>query len=372
VAAAHVDPSKEAVLGDLQRHYPFHRTGPETLRPTLRRGEPILYRGITDAQLALVARDDEHVRLLRALGPTSLLIVPLRTRGRVLGALSFLTTEPGRLLSAADAGRAQELAHRAALAIENARLYGEARRALEEARAALAVRDEFLSIASHELLTPVTALKGQLQFVGRRLGRGELAGAEEFVRLAEGQVDRLTKLVDTLLDASRIAGGRFAPRREPVALGALIGRVVELARAASDPPRRIALQLPDEAPLVMGDADRLELVFVNLLENARKYSPADRPIEVRLAADGEHATVAVRDEGAGIPVEEQGRIFERFRRARNVDEGIAGMGLGLYLSREIVHSHGGELSVDSTPGAGSTFTVTLPRLTDPEDVVAGG
>jgi PAS domain S-box-containing protein len=371
VAVAHTDARKEAALLAIQEDYPFYRIRPDALTPPLRRGEPFFAREIGDAQLAAVARDAEHLRLLRALGPTSLLVLPLMRRERLLGALSFLTTEPGRQLGPADIERAQELARRAALAIDNARLYREARQALEEARAALGVRDEFLSIASHELLTPITALKGQLQLVGRRLARGELAGADEFVRLAEGQVDRLATLVDTLLDVSRLADGRFALDAGPVALGPLLDRVVALARAASDPPRPIELTLPDGSPLVLGDADRLELVFVNLLENARKYAPAERPIRVRLAADGERVTVAVRDEGAGIPPEEQDRIFDRFRRASNVDLGIAGMGLGLYISREIVRAHGGEIRVESAPDVGSTFTVALPRMSDRGEDAAG-
>ena len=142
---------------------------------------------------------------------------------------------------------------------------------------------------------------------------------------------------------------------------------MELARAASDPPQPIALLLSDASPVVLGDADRLELVFVNLLENARKYSAADAPIEVRVALEGQMVAVAVRDEGVGIPPEEQAHIFERFRRGGTIDPGIAGMGLGLYISREIVRAHGGEIRVASTPGAGSTFTLTLPRMPEVMD-----
>jgi signal transduction histidine kinase len=164
-----------------------------------------------------------------------------------------------------------------------------------------------------------------------------------------------------------LAHGGLAIDRRPVALGRLLSRVVELERAADLPQERIAYAPPDAAPVVLGDAERLELVLVNLVENARKYSPPDARIEVRLGATDEAATVSVRDEGVGIPPEEQARIFDRFHRASDVDPGVAGMGLGLYIVQEIVRAHGGRIEVDSTPGQGSTFTVTLPRPAAPPE-----
>ena len=366
VAVAHVDAEKEAILHRLQEEYPFHVIGPASLRQTLPRGEPTVYRDITDAMLAAVARDAEHLRLLRVLAPRSLLMAPVMTRGRMLGVISFLITEPERPSQILDVALAEELARRAAMAIDNAGLYQRGQQALDDAKTALAVRDDFLSIASHELRTPLTALKGQVQLAERRLRRGTVAQVPELIEQAERQVDRLTKLVNTLLDVSRIVGGRFALETEPVPLRPLLAHAVELTRAA-EPGRSIELLLPDTSPILMGDADRLELVFINLLENARKYSPADTTIHVRLEARDETVTVSVRDEGVGIPPEEQARIFERFRRASNIDPGIAGMGLGLYIAHEIVRAHGGQLGVESTPGAGSTFRVTLPRLRDGAD-----
>jgi signal transduction histidine kinase len=233
--------------------------------------------------------------------------------------------------------------------------------ALSEARAALAVREEFLSVASHELRTPLTALKGYLDLARRRLRRSAAPHeVDSYVAQADTQIDRLTGLVYELLDVSRIVGGWVAVEREPVDIAALVGRVVEMESVA-EPPRRIEVEVPDSHPIVMADPGRLEQVLINLLENARKYSPAHKPIHVSIGAGGDATTIAVRDEGVGIPAAEQEQIFHRFHRAGNVDKGVTGLGLGLYIANELVGAHGGRLTVESAPGAGSTFTVTLPR-----------
>jgi signal transduction histidine kinase len=235
--------------------------------------------------------------------------------------------------------------------------------ALAEARAALTIREQFLSVASHELRTPLTALKTNLHVARRRLTRGE-CGAQVDAPLAhaDAQIDRLNGLVADLLDASRIADGRFALECGPVALEPLLRRVAELARGAEHPSRPIHLNVASIIPTIAADPARLELVLVNLLENARKYSPAGTPIHVWVEQAGEGVAISVRDEGIGIPHAEQERIFERFHRASNVDGGIAGLGLGLYLAREIARAHGGRIDVSSSAGVGSTFTLTLPCM----------
>lgn len=241
-----------------------------------------------------------------------------------------------------------------------------AEEALAAAKAALAVRDEFLSLASHELRTPLTALKSYIELARRRLERG--TATQEAVQLmawADTQTERLEGLVHALLDVSRIAEGRFVIEREPVALGPLVQRVVDLERAA-EPGRVIDLSLPETRPVIMADPGRLEQVLVNLLENARKYSPREKPIRVCVSPGEDTVAVAVRDEGVGIPLDEQQRIFDRFHRAGNRDAGVAGLGLGLYIAHELARAHGGRLTVESAPGAGSTFTVILPQ----SDVVA--
>ena len=360
IAAAHADPAKEAIARELRHRYPPDPNRPHPAMDVVRAGRPSLLPETPDELLVAVARDAEHLRILRELNPRSHIVVPIAARGRTLGAITLITSEPDRRYGPEDLALAEDLARRAAAAMETALLYREAQEALREAETALAVREEFLSIASHELRTPLTALKGQLHLMRRRLARGVAPHevAELSVR-ADAQVDRLNELVHDLLDVSQITSGRFAVERERVALGPIIQRVVEMERAAP-PPVRIELALPEQDPVVEADRRRLEQVLVNLIENARKYAPAGRPVRVRVAAREDTATIAVQDEGIGIPPEDQAHIFDRFHRAGNVDKGISGFGLGLYISREIVRAHGGDLIVESAPGAGSTFTVILP------------
>ncbi len=323
----------------------------------LRTGVSELVAELTDEILVTAARDAEHLKLLRRAGLQSHMIVPLRSRGRLLGLLTFLTVGSERRYGSQDLVLAEELADRAALAVDNARLYREAQNALADAQAALSSRDRFLSVASHELRTPLTSLKGQLQLSLRRLQRGNVDGVGADLVIADRQATRLGLLVNQLLDVSRLESGQFTIAAEPVDLRPLLERTVE-AEQAIEPARVIELMIADALPPVQADPARLEQVLINLLENARKYSPREQPIHVSVSSTDETATIAVRDHGIGIPPEDQARVFEPFSRAANVDSGV--LGIGLYIVAQIVQAHGGTLSVESTPGEGSTFLVTLP------------
>jgi PAS domain S-box-containing protein len=234
------------------------------------------------------------------------------------------------------------------------------RRAQDERERALATREEFLSIASHELNSPLTSLKLQLQEVQRLTAGGALPSRERLERMlsvADRQVNRLTRLVFDVLDVTRFTTGQLQLELEPVDLADVAREAIErLADQVTLQRCRIDLSAP--AP-VEGRWDRLRLeqVTANLLSNALKYG-AGNPITIGVERAGDRARLTMQDRGPGIPPEAQARIFERFERAEQRRTG--GLGLGLYIVRQLVTAHGGEVRVDSTPGHGATFTVELP------------
>jgi PAS domain S-box-containing protein len=229
---------------------------------------------------------------------------------------------------------------------------------LREAQEAVRVRDDFLTIASHELKTPLTPLSLRLATLERRLERGEPLDLTA-LQQARQHLLRLTTLINDLLDSSRIESGGLALHPEPTRLDALIEHVIHLTQAA----HRVALHVPVRPIEVLGDPYRLEQLIGNLLENALKYSPDGGTIHISLESRGELVLMSVSDPGIGIPADQQKHLFERHFRARNVStQSYGGLGLGLYICRDIVARHGGSIWVESEVGRGSTFYVALPTL----------
>jgi len=237
----------------------------------------------------------------------------------------------------------------------------EAQTARAEAEAALATRAQFLSIASHELRTPLTSLLGYAHLLPRVAAQGTDALTPLAERITQ-QAQRLNRLIGQLLDVSRLERGQFALERTPLDLAALVGQVVDgfQARAELASPQRVMLHGADTPVWVLGDGPRLEQALLNLLSNAVKYSLPDGPVSVTLAVADGQAVLAVTDQGIGIPVEAQARLFEPFYRAPNAGAGTSGFGLGLYIVHEIVTRHGGQVVVDSTEGQGTTVRLVLP------------
>lgn len=297
-------------------------------------------------------------------GASTWLSLPLRVGARTIGGLS-LRFGGARDLSAEDRAYALAVATLSAQALERARLYEAALRAQAAAEEAVRTRDEFLSIASHELRTPVAAVKGAAQLLLRGLERGT-AGPDRLERTLQNinqASDRLAEMVTDLLDVSRMRTGQLPFRPAPLDLSALVRDGVERARARHEDWVEYRLEgaaLP--IPLI-GDAARLEQVLDNLLENARKYSPEGGAVLVRLAADDAGATVTVEDHGIGLPDGAAERIFQPFGRTPNaVARQIPGLGLGLPICRRIVEQHGGRIWAES-PGEdqGTCIMVWLPR-----------
>jgi PAS domain S-box-containing protein len=275
-----------------------------------------------------------------------------------------LNGEPSVLTALTDiTERRRAEAERARLAEENARLYADEQRARAEAEAAVRLRDEFLSVASHELRAPLTALLGNAQLLRRRVERDDLLGERDQRLLASigEQAERLSRLMGELLDVTQIAARRIVLDCQPLDLVQLVRQVVEELRPALA-SHRIALELPDEPAPIVGDPLRLTQVMTNLLQNAVKYSPPGSEVTVQVELEPQQARLVVADRGIGIPQSELSRLFERYYRAPNAGQvDAAGMGIGLYVVKELVELHGGAVAVVSVEGEGSSFAVTIPR-----------
>lgn len=289
-------------------------------------------------------------------GSGSLLIVILSVI--VIGVAAYLIRRIEQSLIAAINRQAR--AERASLAIENAKLYTEqvdARRKVEDLSR---LKDEFLSIVSHELRTPITSIKGYTQLAKTLIRENDLATSEEYLDIALDQIDRMSRLILELLDVSRIETGRLEIRMDSIPWSTFVCDAVHRHHTGVS-NRHFQLNVPVSNKRALGDRDRLEQVLGNLMENAVKYSPDGGEIVITLEDRGDQLVTSVTDRGIGIPTDELGKIFERFHRGRQVSStNYGGLGLGLYITRQIVERHGGTISVESREGQGTTFSFSLP------------
>jgi signal transduction histidine kinase/uncharacterized protein YigA (DUF484 family) len=393
LASAHVDPSKAELAREISRRYPPDPDAPRGLHAVLRSGQPELYREISDEVLVAAARDHQHLELLRAAGLVSAIVAPLAARGRVLGTLTLAWAESGRRYDGADLDTAGEIARRAALAVDNARLYGDAQASRQRVEALAAEREQFLAAASHDLKNPLAAAWGNAQMLQRTLARTGTVPPERLTGALANistSLERMTRQINELLDMARARLGQpLSLERAPTDLVALARQGVALQQAATD---RHRLRVEATVPELVGEWDtvRLERVLGNLLSNAVKYSPDGGEVVVTVAREhglqgragetgetgetkgSDWAVLGVRDEGVGIPAADLERIFEQFERGANVTGRIEGTGIGLTAARQVVEQHGGTISVESAEGSGTTVTVRLPVAAPPLPSAAGG
>jgi len=320
----------------------------------VREAKASLFPVVTDAMWKAWVPETESPTGPRQTKPGSYLCVPLTSRGRTLGALTFLSRQPGRF-GESELSLARELAERAAAAVDNARLY-------QQAQESLRLREEFLSVAAHELKTPLTVLTLNVRLLERQRPSRDGERLSHSLDMMARQVKRLGNLVDQLLEVTVAPNGRRRLGREEVELAQLVRDVV--AKATVDIHHANCVLELDLPTKVVGLWDRigLEQVMAHLLSNALKYGPG-KPIRISLVTDARTARVSVRDEGIGISPKDLGRVFERLERAVPA-QNYGGLGLGLYISRQIIEAQGGTLSAESIPGRGATFTMELPL--DPE------
>lgn len=277
----------------------------------------------------------------------SYLAVPvISNAGHIIGGLFFGHPEAG-IFKPSHEGIVASIASQAAIALDNSRLF-------EEVKTLSAKKDEFIALASHELKTPLTTIKGYLQL----LTQSDIANPPYFIGKCLKQVERLYSLVEEMLDVSRVEAGKLQLRPEHFDLRQLLLDVIDNFRYTSK-THDIIFNDPGSSHIVKADRYRIEQVLINLLSNAIKYSPRADKIEVWLERNTSSLTVRIKDEGIGLTPEEKSKLFNRFYRAEDVSN-ISGLGLGLYLTKEILLRHGGNIDVISEPGKGSEFYFSLP------------
>lgn len=351
------DPEKQPLVHELVHNYLSDLEGPTVIAKVVRERRAYLSAKPSKKWFHTLPKDKRHEQLLRDLAGQSLICVPIIAHGHVLGGLTFATFRRDKPYRASDAIFCDEVAKRCAAAIFSAQLYADANNALQ-------AREEFISIASHELKTPLTPLYLRLQTLSLLIKQHQKDASlvitkdlSPTVEACLDQTKRLVRLVDDLLDLSRIRLGKIILERSHVDLCEVVEQTAA-QMAASQPRPRVSIRCQNR---IVGNWDRrrIEQVVINLLSNAIKYGEGS-PIDITIdAPTPDSAVLQVRDGGIGISAELKARIFERFERGVNPSR-LTGLGLGLYITRQIVEAHEGKIEVESEVGKGSVFIVRLP------------
>lgn len=349
---AHANPAREELVRGVLRRFPIPAGADQPVMRALRTGLPEMVPVVDDAALEELCTGPDHRDMVRALGLSSAIVVPIRAKGRTLGAISLARTG-GEAYAAHDLAVAEEVARRAALAVENARLY-------EQARQAVRARDEVVAMVSHDLRNPLNAVliaSTVLLEYGdvERLSERDRKQIEIIRRSAE----QMTALAQDLLEVSSLESGSVEMNPRPCAPSVLVGAAEEMFRPLAE-EKGVALAVHDtlDVPPAQADYGRMLQVFGNLVGNAIKFTPRGGCVEVGAERAVDYVRFWVRDTGPGIERDHLPRLFDRFWQARR--GGKAGAGLGLAIAKSIVEAHGGHIWAESEPGHGSTFHFTLP------------
>lgn len=369
LAVIHPDPQLEPIARELELRYPPRATDIMGAPRILETQQPELVAEVSDEMLADSSYDQRQIGILRSLGISSYMVVPLKARGRLLGSITFISTDPNARYTPKDLLFAEDLAGRAAMAMDNARLYREADVARGEAVAAVAratfsdrAKTDFLATMSHELRTPLNAIAGYAELL--ELGmRGPITGQqkEAIARIRKNQ-QHLLGIVNDVLTFAKTETGRIPIHLESAPVAASI----EAAHFLVEPMFEsygIMFEVQDVDPelSMIADRERLQQVLVNLLSNAAKFSPKGSPVAVTSEARDHLVAIMVTDNGRGIEKSMHEAIFEPFMQiSAGLTRTVEGSGLGLAISRELARLMGGDLTVESELEKGSTFTLTLP------------
>jgi PAS domain S-box-containing protein len=355
------DPAKAAIAERLEK-VQLDRERPHLTRTVLVSRQPLLVTRLTEAQLQSFAQGDDHLRILRALEPASLMSVPLMVHDRLMGTLTFVSSRPSRLFGARDLRLGRALAERASLAIENARLY---RAALQ----ATGLRDHVLGFVAHDLRNPLSTILLHAAALQRKQPEGERRNPRHR-EVIERAARRMSHLIQDLLDVAVLEAGQLKVDRSPLAPREVVAEAIEMQQAlAATASIELRVEAAPDAPEILGDRDRLLQVFENLIGNALKFTEAGGLVTVGAAPAESGSLFWVSDTGRGMTRDEQAHVFERFWQA-SARSGRLGAGLGLPITKGIIEAHGGRIWVESVPGQGSTFFFTIPAGA-PADAHAG-
>jgi PAS domain S-box-containing protein len=356
IATAHSNPAKHQLMLELARRYPTNLREPYGAGAALRSGKTEWRAQVSDSHLYALASDEEHLNLLRQLGLKCYIATPIRARGRSLGVIAIHWTETERSCDRGDLRLLEDLAHHVGMAIDNARLYRDAQKALFTAKKAIGAREEVLAIVSHDLKNPLNSIKLSAEILARGIPAGN--PARKVVETMRPAIDRMNRMIGDLLDIASIDAGKLSMQRQPCAAPQLVNQVIEMFEAvASDKGNRLERDLEPNLPLVDVDPARIAQVLGNLVSNAIKFTPAGGVIRIRASRRGDEVCFEVRDAGPGIPEEQFEHLFDRYWQARETAR--LGTGLGLAIAKGIVEGHDGQIWVESKVGQGSTFYFTV-------------
>ena len=362
VAADHGDPQREELAGRLRGLFPLAPCSGGALDAALHHGQLHVSNAAMNAPAAELVLAPSQEEIVRQLGCKAVMIVPMTARGRTIGAISFVSTAPGRSYDLHEQALARDLASRAAVALDNAQLFDQTQEALRR-------RDEFLAMLAHELRNPLAPILNAAHLM--RLHGLADPDLERARAIIERQGGHLAHLLDDLLDLSRITHGKIELRKQIVDVGTVVADAVQSSRSLIEGrSHHLAIAVEDRPLRVEGDPTRLAQIIVNLLNNAARYTAPGGRIELSAGAEDAHVVLCVKDTGAGIPRTRLASIFEPFTQLEpSLDRSMGGLGIGLALVRELVALHGGTVAAHSDgPGQGSEFVVRLPLISHTKEM----
>ena len=361
IPIAHVDPSKAALVRQLVTSFPLASDAPTGYPAVMRTGTSELVESDLESRLEALATSDEHRELMARLGLSSWMVVPLRVQSTIIGAITLAQSESGRRYGPADLVLAEELARRAAVAIDNAHVYERSQQERARVEAATRAKDEFVAMVSHELRTPLNVIVGWV----RLMRTGSLGDDKRDMALEaiERNVDAQCKLVEDLLDISRVITGTVRLNPSQVDLSNLVDLAVASARVGIEGKSlHVDLDLERGHTVMRGDNERLRQIIWNLLTNAVKFTPKGGAIRITLRRIDSDLELVVKDNGVGIDAVFLPHVFESFRQADGSStRAYGGLGIGLSITKHLVDLHGGTITARSDgPGRGAELTVRLP------------